>query len=298
MDLTKIEEIKRIALIAMFSDDDLMNALVLKGGNALDLIYKVDSRSSLDLDFSIEGQHTAEELQRFEEKIIRALKSTFEERGFAAFDIQFTSRPDTISPDMAPFWGGYRVVFKILESSVFARLAGQLDQARKQAQVFTATQGKTFIIDISKLEYCQTKRYEDLDGFRIYVYTPEMIAIEKLRAICQQMAEYGTIVRNPSRAPRAQDFYDFHIVLEHFQIKLSTSDNLELAKCIFAAKRVPLSFVELIPNYREYHRSDFDKVITTVRPAVKLRDYDFYFDYMVRRALALKPLWVKEPPGL
>lgn len=51
MDLKKIEQIKKIALIALISDDELMNALVLKGGNALHVIYKVDSRASLDLDF-------------------------------------------------------------------------------------------------------------------------------------------------------------------------------------------------------------------------------------------------------
>lgn len=60
MDLRKIEQIKKLALIALFSDDDLMNTLVLKGGNALDLIYRVDNRASLDLDFSIEGQMTPE----------------------------------------------------------------------------------------------------------------------------------------------------------------------------------------------------------------------------------------------
>ena len=54
MDLKKLEEIKRLAIIAMFSDDVLMDTLVLKGGNALDIVYKIASRSSIDLDFSME----------------------------------------------------------------------------------------------------------------------------------------------------------------------------------------------------------------------------------------------------
>ena len=120
-----------------------------------------------------------------------------------------------------------------------------------------------------------------------------MIAIEKVRAVCQQMPKYSAIVKNPSRSPRAQDFYDFNLILEHFKIDLSSAANIELFKCIIEAKRVPLSFMELIPNEREYHRSDFDKVRITVRQDVKLESYDFYFDYMVGRVLALKPLWVK-----
>jgi len=45
-----IEEVRRRILIALYSDDELMDALVLKGGNALALIYKVGSRASLDMD--------------------------------------------------------------------------------------------------------------------------------------------------------------------------------------------------------------------------------------------------------
>ncbi|MFH1883416.1 MAG: hypothetical protein ABIL62_11975 [Planctomycetota bacterium] len=46
LDLDKLEQIKRIAIIALFSDDDLMDSLVLKGGNALDMIYGVAQRAS------------------------------------------------------------------------------------------------------------------------------------------------------------------------------------------------------------------------------------------------------------
>ena len=55
--MEKIEIIKRIAIIALFSDDELMDSIVLKGGNAIDLL-QVDTpnsyvRASYDLDFSI-----------------------------------------------------------------------------------------------------------------------------------------------------------------------------------------------------------------------------------------------------
>ena len=35
MDIDYLEQIKKFAIIAMFSDDDLMEMLVLKGGNVL-----------------------------------------------------------------------------------------------------------------------------------------------------------------------------------------------------------------------------------------------------------------------
>ena len=46
-------EIRRLTIIALFADDELLRLLVLKGGNALTLVYKLSSRASLDLDFSI-----------------------------------------------------------------------------------------------------------------------------------------------------------------------------------------------------------------------------------------------------
>jgi len=50
-----LEGVRRRILIALFSDDELMDTLVLKGGNALALIYKVGSRASIDMDFSIQS---------------------------------------------------------------------------------------------------------------------------------------------------------------------------------------------------------------------------------------------------
>jgi hypothetical protein len=34
----------------------------------------------------------------------------------------------------------------------------------------------------------------------IYVYSPEMIVFEKIRAICQQMEEYGLVVPNSGKS--------------------------------------------------------------------------------------------------
>mgnify|MGYP001131491490 CR=1 FL=1 len=56
MNLDYLKQIKKYAIIAMFSDDDLMDMLVLKGGNVLDLIYGVAARSSIDIYLSMETE--------------------------------------------------------------------------------------------------------------------------------------------------------------------------------------------------------------------------------------------------
>jgi hypothetical protein len=39
MNITEIDKIKRLTIKAMFLNDDFLNVLVLKGGNALDIVY-------------------------------------------------------------------------------------------------------------------------------------------------------------------------------------------------------------------------------------------------------------------
>ena len=51
-----LNRIKQLAIVAMFSDDELMEKLVLKGGNLLDVVYQISARSSVDVDFSMEGE--------------------------------------------------------------------------------------------------------------------------------------------------------------------------------------------------------------------------------------------------
>ena len=64
-----------------------------------------------------------------------------------------------------------------------------------------------FTIDLSKYEYVAGKLELNLDDYAIYVYSPSMIAIEKLRAICQQMPEYPL---RGYRTARARDFTIFN----------------------------------------------------------------------------------------
>jgi predicted nucleotidyltransferase component of viral defense system len=48
-------EIRKNVILAIFSDDQFLEKLVLKGGNAISLVHRLDYRTSLDLDFSMAG---------------------------------------------------------------------------------------------------------------------------------------------------------------------------------------------------------------------------------------------------
>ena len=65
------DQVRKRTIIALFSDDQLMDQLVLKGGNALSLIHGVSSRTSPDLDFSLTGDF--EDFEQAKRRIFRVL---------------------------------------------------------------------------------------------------------------------------------------------------------------------------------------------------------------------------------
>lgn len=94
-----LEEVRRRILIALFSDDELMNDLVLKGGNALALVYKVGSRASVDMDFSIRDAFS--DLDRTGTRIFDTLKREFRSIGYVVFDEKFEIKPSEPVGDQA-----------------------------------------------------------------------------------------------------------------------------------------------------------------------------------------------------
>lgn len=149
-----------------------------------------------------------------------------------------------------------------------------------------------FLIDISSFEYTSGKEAKELDGYKIFVYSPIMMVYEKLRAICQQMPEYGQIVnRGRPGATRARDFLDIHELIVSFNLNVAAPQNLELLANIFSAKRVPLKFLGAIENFRDFHRIDFQSVKDTLKPGTQIMEFDFYFDYVLSIVKELKPFW-------
>jgi len=288
LDIEKLKEIKRTAIIALFSDDDLMDSLVLKGGNALDIVYGIAQRASLDLDFSMDKEFDKSELSRINGKIQKVLRETFKASGYEVFDLQFLEVPERLNAASPDFWGGYLIQFKIIETAKYENLRSAPRDLRVHALEVGPNHQRIFKISISKLEYCTPKRETDLDDYTIYVYSLEMIVFEKLRAICQQMPEYAL---NTTKTARARDFFDIYTVMEHFEIDFTAPHNVDLLKLMFEAKQVSVSLIRDIEAYREYHRPDFVSVEATAKPSIELKPFDLYFDYVLEKCRCLQTLW-------
>lgn len=290
-----MDALKRLTLVALFSEDELVQRLVLKGGNALSLAHEITSRASFDLDFSMEGQFDPTDLGRIRARIESRLRQTFGPEGYVAFDVTLEPKPEIISPEMQPFWGGYDLHFKLIPLQRYEALDGQLDAIRREA-VPSRPGGKArFEIDISRHEFCTGKQTARIDQFTVYVYTPAMVVCEKIRAICQQAPAYTQMVKKHA-APRARDFFDIQQVLARFDIDLLSPGNQDLLRNMFLAKRVPLELLMAIDAQRDFHRQGWDALRDTVDPAIRLHDFDFYFDYVrdlcrrLAQAMRLNPL--------
>lgn len=287
-----LTEIRRLIVTAMFSDEFLFERLALKGGNALELVYQIVSRGSVDIDFSMEKDFE-EEASEIGERINLVLKDRFDSADLVVFDFNFRPMP----PDARNPWGGYRAEFKLFDKhklSRFARFAGDalLNEMRRQSEVVDANQHRTFKVEISKNEFCRGAAEIEFDDYTIRVYTPVMIAIEKLRAICQQMPEY-TLRRK--KTARARDFYDIFRIVEVEKLDLYSEANLELLRHIFAAKEVPLDLLARIQDQREFHRTDWPAVETSVIGETEA--FDVYFDFVVDIAKQLQTLGVMNSPA-
>lgn len=276
-----LETVRRKILIALFSDDELMNSLVLKGGNALALVYQVGSRASLDMDFSIENRF--QDVKGTAERIFATLKREFGLLDYVLFDESLNLRPVLPGGEQPDWWGGYSVEFKLAERGTFDRFGHDMSALRRRAEELGPMHRRTYTIDISANEFCEGKIQREVDSYAVYVYSLEMIALEKLRAICQQMEEYGF---GRSKKPRARDFYDIHQILSNHDIDLSTVENRSILSAIFAAKKVPVSLVGLIQNYRAFHVADWPAVEESISGPHE--DFDFYFDFVVSLAERLQ----------
>jgi hypothetical protein len=142
-----LADVRRLVIIAMFSDDVLFRKLVRKGGNAISLVYRYGARGSLDTDFSIEGEF--EDTQDVAKRIVRALTDRFDAAGSAVFDYEFGLRPVVPAADK-PKWGGYRIKFKIIERDKHHRFDGDPEAVRRNATVIGPSQQRVFTIDINK----------------------------------------------------------------------------------------------------------------------------------------------------
>jgi hypothetical protein len=284
-----LDRIKSLAIQAMFSDDELLEQLVLKGGNAMALVHQISARASVDLDFSLK-QDFDENLEAVHARILKTLSETFRANGFEVFDFKMIEKPKTLTADMRDFWGGYGVEFKLATAEVHAKHSVDLEELRKRA--INLGLGTKFLIDISRFEYVEDKQDVDFDGTLIYVYSPLMIVCEKLRAICQQMTEYTPVIkRGHDGSARLKDFVDIFVLTKGIELDLTGEQMQRILTAMFEAKKVPLLFLGLIPNYYVFHLAGFPSVADTVSPDFDLKEFDVYFNYVLELVDHLKPVW-------
>jgi predicted nucleotidyltransferase component of viral defense system len=285
--LSDLQKIKRHTVTALMTDDILMGILVLKGGNALEIAYDITSRGSIDIDFSMERDFSEDEKRRILNRIEGLLKEEFHRIDLIVFDVKFSDRPQIINDAVKSFWGGYLLEFKVIDKEKYYFFEGNMESIRRNALPLHTDSSTKFTVDISKYEYVAQKRIKDIEGTVVYVYSPEMLALEKLRALCQQVPEYKEIVFSMTPKSRARDFYDIYNLVHNFNIDFGLEENIELCNNIFDAKKVPVGFIAKIEEQKEFHRNSWDSVIATVNNKELLMGFDFYFDYVISKFINL-----------
>lgn len=285
MDIDVVNKIKRIAIIALASDDELVETLVLKGGNAIDLAYRpnddTNSRTSYDLDYSIDDGDFSEDEIDISKRIEATLTQTFLESDYIIIDYKFLNKPKKIHEEISDFWGGYKVEFKVIDTITYNLNKENIDKLRRSAVPVNPNLSPVFELEFSKFEHVGQKIAIEVDGYKIYVYTPEMIVFEKVRAICQQIPEYKEVIPSFTPRARARDFYDIHLIMEMHDINPTTKENIELIQNIFQAKKVPINFIKEIRNNKIIHADNWQSVIDTVSPYENLQNFDYYFEFVV-----------------
>ncbi|WGQ10827.1 nucleotidyl transferase AbiEii/AbiGii toxin family protein [Pedobacter gandavensis] len=279
-----LDRIKRLTITALVADEVLMGMLVLKGGNAIDIAYDMSSRGSIDVDFSMEKDFSEQGLERIRSQMSELLNQEFSREEFHVFDIKFYQQPEVINDAVKSFWGGYCLDFKVIEFVKYELYKDNIGAMRNHAIVISGNNSTKFSVDISRYEYVADKRPKEIEGNVVYVYSPEMIAIEKLRALCQQNSDYKSVVKSMTPKSRARDFYDIHNLVTAFRLDLSSEANKELCRHIFDAKRVPLAYLSQLAEQYELHRQSWYSVESTVNQNEELQEFDFYFDFVLKQA--------------
>lgn len=289
-DLT--EDVKKIIIRSIYSNDYLFDEFVLKGGNAIAIIHNKKIRKSIDVDFSISSDFPGG-LVALEKQLYSSLSQGFNEANYHFFDFKIKETPKAISGEMKDFWGGYSVDFKIIDLEKYKNLQTDpdtkdlLEVLRRNA---LSVHGSTKIeIDISKHENVSNKITKDLDGITVYAYSVEMIVAEKLRALCQQHIRYGNIVqRNRPGSPRPRDFFDIHLLMTECEINMLSEDNKIMLKEMFAIKRVPLELLGCLEEQKDFHGANFMAVTASLDIEKNPEeDFDFYFSYVDKLAKSI-----------
>ena len=280
--LMKPDDIRNIILKAIFSDSDLKENLVLKGGTALKL-HNITDRSSQDLDFSIEESIRYD--KDVEGKKLQGLISdAFKQIGFLVVGFEFIEKPKKRKRDLPPFWGGYKISFAIVDTEKYQEKIdlqdpNKMKELSKYGEALE-NNSKKIEIDLSYDEYVADKDSYDLEGTTIYLYSPLMIVYEKIRASCQQLDDYKLV----GDKTRARDLYDIYKTLTNKgQIDLREAvlnqDNFYILENIFQAKDVPLELMLKLDSKKTELAEDYKAKVVPQIPAKEIEKFEFLFSY-------------------
>ncbi len=285
--------LRRQFVIALAGEEVLAQLLAFKGGNALAIAHGIGMRASLDLDYSlVTDEYGGVEI---EQRMRLALTEHLSSVGLILFDWSFSARPRTPSSDRDELWGGYVAEFKLIPEAEWLALGESPEKARRQSLGVSPGGGasRRFRVELSRNEWCDAASFVELEeGGPVLTYSPAMIAIEKLRSLCQQMTGYE---HSSKRRARARDFYDIYSIVTDQGVNLSSPKSQSLIRSVFAAKGVPLRLLAMIEDDFEFHREEWSDVRDSI-PSTESDDFDFYAEFLLRIVRRLEPLWIEDLP--
>lgn len=276
------DEIRNTILKAIYSDSDLKENLVLKGGNALKL-YNITDRSSQDLDFSIK-ESIRYEKENEGKKLQDLISDAFQQVGFLVVGFEFIEKPKKRKEDLPPFWGGYKISFAIVDTEKYQdKIELQDPDKMKELSIYgenLENNRKKIEIDLSYDEYVADKKSYDLEGTTIYLYSPLMLVYEKIRASCQQLEDYKLV----GNKTRARDLYDIYKILTNTQQSnlreaVLDQDNFYILENIFKAKDVPLELMLKLDSKESDLAEDYKTKVIPQISTVEIEEFEYIFFY-------------------
>jgi hypothetical protein len=87
--------------------------------------------------------------------------------------------------------------------------------------------------------------------------------------------------------------------MSRFAVDLVSAESRKILMQVFDAKRVPYTYLHNMNSSREWHRQDFASLVDTVTAGEKenLKDFDFYFDYVIEKFTTMLDEDFQKPLG-
>lgn len=266
-----ILDVIRECVVALFKDAVLERTLVLKGGTALHLIEKIDSRLSTDIDFSACEKIASPAL--YFARVEDALRAHFSNHGYEVFDCKHSKKPQEKSAKYPEFWAGWSFEFKLVSyETTYENEEGK----RRAALIPEGAASSRIFFDVSEHEYCASVQRVEISGSNVASYTGQLLVAEKIRAICQQHGAYPY----GRKKNRARDYYDIYQLVRKYRSPEFYHELLAVIPLVFQAKQVDQALILRIfdPDFVAYQRSHFISVEASV--SGKTEPFDFYAEQL------------------